>query len=132
MVIPESFRESSFVAAVRQNRGLHLDKPDSRCHTKRVRREANGLSRMRTNPRFTVILFFCYPFFFFLAGLKGSEETLPNQKESQQLSKSSWTGLLSAWLDPWRLTRSAPLELGPPAPGAVWAAWPARHRARGV
>lgn len=26
---------------------------------------------------------------------------MPNQKESQQLSKSSRTGLLSAWLDSW-------------------------------
>lgn len=44
MVIPKSFRESSFVAVVRQSGNLHLGKPDAWCHTKRVRRDANGLS----------------------------------------------------------------------------------------
>lgn len=102
---------------------MHLGKPDTLCHTKRVRREAKGFSQRRTNPRFILILFF------FLDGLKGTEESLPNWKESQQLWKSSQTGLLSAWLDLWLLTWRASLELGPPA--APWAAWPAGHCTHG-
>lgn len=103
---------------------MHLGKPDTLCHMKRVRREAKGFSQMRANPRFILILLLS-----FLDSLKDTEESLPNRKESQQLSKSSRTGLLSAWLDLWQLPWRAPLELGSPA--APWAAWPAGHWAPG-
>lgn len=120
MVTSGSLRGIQLCCSLKAKWGHAPGKPDTLCHTKRVRREAKGFSQMRTNPRFILILFFFPRWSKRHRGIIAKSEGIPATLEIQ----SDWfavslAGSLAAHMEGFSGAWTSCSSMGSPASWAL-------------